>query len=82
MIVLCFQVMQGAKDYQEKLFIQFQLSDYLPQDNFYRQLKGLIDFNFLYASTAIYYGIEGQRSIDPVIFMKLMLGGLSGEHEQ
>lgn len=67
--------MQGKKDYQEKLFIRFQLSDYVPQDNFYRQLKSILDFNFLYASTSKYYGQEGQKSIDPVVFMKLMLVG-------
>lgn len=67
--------MQGKKDYQEKLFIQFQLSDYVPHDNFYRQVKAIIDFSFLYTSTAKYYGIEGQKSIDPVVFMKLMLVG-------
>lgn len=67
--------MQGKKDYQEKLFIRFQLSDYVPQDNFYRQLKSILDFSFLYASTARYYGSEGQKSIDPVVFMKLMLVG-------
>ena len=67
--------MQGKKDYQEKLFIRFQLSDYVPQDNFYRQLKSILDFNFLYTSTAGYYGTEGQKSIDPVVFMKLMLVG-------
>ncbi len=67
--------MQGKKDYQEKLFIQFQLSDHVPQDNFYRHLKTIVDFGFLYASTAKYYGSEGQKSIDPVVFMKLMLVG-------
>ena len=67
--------MQGKKDYQEKLFIRFQLSDYVPQDNFYRQLKSILDFNFLYTSTAGYYGTEGQKSIDPVVFMKLRLVG-------
>lgn len=67
--------MQGKKDYQEKLFIRFQLSDYVPQENFYRQLKSILDFNFLYQSTSKYYGKEGQKSIDPVVFMKLMLVG-------
>lgn len=67
--------MQGKKDYQEKLFIRFQLSDYVPQENFYRQLKGILDFSFLYQSTSEYYGKEGQKSIDPVVFMKLMLVG-------
>lgn len=67
--------MQGKKHHQEKLFIQFQLSDHVPLDNFYRQLKSILDFSFLYASTAKYYGSEGQKSIDPVVFMKLMLVG-------
>jgi len=67
--------MQGKKDYQEKLFIRFQLSDYVPEDNFYRQLKSLLDFSFLYSTTSKYYGKEGQKSIDPIVFMKLMLVG-------
>ena len=67
--------MQGKKQYQEKLFINFQLSDRVPEDNFYRRLKGLIDFSFLYKKTARYYGKEGQQSIDPVVFMKLILVG-------
>lgn len=67
--------MHGKKYYQEKLFIRFQLSDYVPQENFYRQLKSILDFSFLYQSTSKYYGKEGQKSIDPVVFMKLMLVG-------
>jgi transposase len=67
--------MQGKKTHQEKLFIQFQLSDYVPADNFYRRLKKLLDLNFLYQSTSKHYGKEGQKSIDPVVFMKLMLVG-------
>ena len=67
--------MQGKKQYQEKLFINFQLSDRVPEDNFYRRLNGLVDFSFLYKQTASYYGKEGQQSIDPVVFMKLILVG-------
>src|SRR5579859_710308 len=67
--------MQGKKTHQESLFIQFQLSDYVPADNFYRRLKGLLDLDFLYQTTLKYYGKEGQKSIDPVVFMKLMLVG-------
>jgi transposase len=67
--------MQGKKNYQEKLFIKFQLSDHVPADNLYRRLNDIIDFNFLYKTTAQYYGKEGQKSIDPVVFMKLMLAG-------
>jgi transposase len=67
--------MQGKKQYQEKLFVSFQLSSHVPEDNFYRRLKSVIDFQFLYKATAGYYGQEGQKSIDPVVFMKLMLVG-------
>jgi len=67
--------MQGRKNYQEKLFTNFQLSDRIPEDNFYRQLKGVLDLQFLYPATATYYGTEGQKSIDPVVFFKLMLVG-------
>jgi transposase len=67
--------MQGKKQYQEKLFVNFQLSERVPEDNFYRRLITIIDFSFLYSETAKYYGTEGQKSIDPVVFMKLMLVG-------
>ncbi len=67
--------MQGKKEYQEKMFIRFQISDHVLQDKFYRQLKSIVDLSFLYSSTSGYYGKEGQKSIDPVVFMKLMLVG-------
>lgn len=67
--------MQGKKTYQEKLFVNFQLSDYVPADNFYRRLKEQLDLEFIYPLTAEYYGAEGQKSIDPVVFIKLMLVG-------
>lgn len=67
--------MQGRKSFEEKLFIQFQLSDRVPMDNFYRRLNTTLDFHFLYRQTALYYGTEGQESIDPIVFFKLMLVG-------
>jgi transposase len=67
--------MQGKKDYQEKLFAQFQLSDRVPKNNFYRRLKDVLDLDFLYGLTKSYYGESGQKSIDPVVFFKLCLVG-------
>lgn len=67
--------MQGRKNYQEKLYTNFQLSDRVPPDNFYRKLKETLDLRFLYKDTARYYGAEGQESIDPVVFFKLILVG-------
>ncbi len=67
--------MQGKKDYSEKLFTQFQLSEHVPKENFYRRLKAALDLSFLRKLTEGYYGNCGQKSIDPVVFMKLMLVG-------
>lgn len=70
--------MQGKKQYQEKLFITFQLSKRVPENNFYRRLKGELDLSFLRNETKKYYGKEGQKSIDPIVFFKLMLIGYLG----
>jgi len=67
--------MQGNKQYSEKLFLSFRLSERIPKENFYRRLKETLDLDFLYARTRSYYGIEGQKGIDPVVFFKLMLIG-------
>lgn len=67
--------MQGKKQLKEKLFLQFQLSDRVPEDNFYRRLDKALDLSFLRKRTKHYYGKEGQMSIDPVVFFKLILVG-------
>lgn len=67
--------MQGKKHYKEKLFTTFQLSSHIPADNFYRRLKESLDLQWLYKSTKHYYGREGQQSIDPIVFFKLILVG-------
>lgn len=67
--------MQGKKQYQEKLFTSFQLSDHVPEENFYRRLKEALPLQWLYKATRNYYGAEGQQSVDPVVFFKLILIG-------
>ena len=67
--------MQGQKKYQEKLFTSFQLSNYVPENNFYRRLAETIDLQYLYKRTEKHYGTSGQKSIDPVVFFKLSLVG-------
>ena len=67
--------MQGKKEYQEKLFASFQLSERVPAHNFYRRLKEVLDLNYLYLLTRPYYGESGQKSIDPIVFFKLCLVG-------
>jgi transposase len=67
--------MQGIKEYQEKFFVSFRLSEHVPQDNFYRRLKERLDLSYLHTLTKKYYGTEGQKSIDTEVFFKLMLIG-------
>lgn len=67
--------MQGKKNYQEKMFTSFQLSERVPEENFYRRLKEALDLDFLYPLTQKFYGGSGQKSIDPVVFFKLCLTG-------
>lgn len=47
----------------------------VPADNFYRRLSQSLDLHFLYSATSGYYGSEGQESIDPVVFFKMLLVG-------
>ena len=67
--------MQGKKHYTEKLFANFQLSERVPADNFYRRLKQILDIGFVQKETAHLYGSTGNPGIDPVVFFKLMLIG-------
>lgn len=67
--------MQGRQEIQPKLFYQVSLDRLVPADNFYRKLSNTLDLHFLYKATAQYYGSEGQLSIDPVVFFKMLLVG-------
>jgi transposase len=51
------------------------LQELVPANNFYRRLLSFIDFHWIYKQTASYYGSEGQESIDPVVFFKILLVG-------
>ena len=67
--------MQGNKHYNEKLFANFQLSERVPADNFYRRLKEVLDIKFVQKETVHLYGSTGNPGVDPVVFFKLMLVG-------
>lgn len=67
--------MQGRKNYTEKLFLSFRLSDRIPKDNLYRRLREALDLSFLYRDTKELYGSTGNPSIDPVVFFKLLITG-------
>jgi transposase/ribosomal protein S17E len=67
--------MQGTKTFIPKLFTTVNLDQLVPMDNFYRVLNDSLDFHFLRKATQQYYGTEGQLSIDPVVFFKMLLAG-------
>src|SRR5680860_590121 len=67
--------MQGRKNYTEKLFLSFRLSDRIPKENIYRRLRETLDLRFLYKDTKELYGRTGNPSIDPVVFFKLPVTG-------
>jgi transposase len=67
--------MQGNKSPNQKLFYQFSLAGRVPEDNFYRRLKGTLDLSFLKKKAAPLYGKCGQESIDTVVFFKMLLVG-------
>jgi transposase len=67
--------MQGRKNYTEKLFLSFRLSDRIPKENLYRRLRETLDLSFLYKETKELYGKTGNPSIDPVVFFKLLITG-------
>lgn len=67
--------MQGKKQLIPQLFYNTSLENLVPADNFYRKVKEHLDLHFLYKATRDYYGSEGQQSIDPVVFFKILLVG-------
>jgi transposase len=67
--------MQGKKPFSDKRLASFRLSERVPRDNFYRRLKEILDVEWLYEATKSYYGREGHKSLDPVVFFKLILIG-------
>ena len=65
--------MQGKKNFTPQLFVSVNLLDLVPEDNFYRKLLSELNLDFIYKATQKYYGKEGQESIDPVVFFKILL---------
>jgi transposase len=67
--------MQGRKELHSKMMYQIILSDLVPESNIYRLIDRELDLKYLYKATERYYGVEGQESIDPVVFFKICLVG-------
>jgi transposase len=67
--------MVGQREYATKTCPSLTLESYVPNKNIYRRLKQILDLSFVYEAVKPYYGKCGQKSIDPVVFFKLLLIG-------
>ena len=67
--------MQGNKNFTPRMFVNFNLANHIPEDNFYRVLKSILDLRFIKKKTQFLYSKTGRPSIDPVVFFKCMLIG-------
>lgn len=67
--------MTGKKKYEPKMLYSVTLDDLVPEDDFYRKLESVLDLRFLYKEVASLYGKTGKPSIDPIVFIKLLLYG-------
>jgi transposase len=65
--------MLGAKERVFKSHAELSLEEWVPQDNFYRQVQSKLDLNFVRELVAKCYTPFGRPSIDPVVFFKLHL---------
>ena len=63
----------GRHDPQKDLFTyRIDLDERVPEDHPLRQIAEKIDFEFVRAEVAKFYGSNGNVSIDPVVILKLM----------
>lgn len=65
--------MLGHKPRVFKPHLEICLNDLVPQDNFYRQVEGCLDLDFVRDLVCTLYSDKGRPSIDPVVFFKLQL---------
>jgi transposase len=67
--------MRGKKEIQPKLFYQFSLERLVPENNILRRLNKLLDLSFVEVMTRGLYGYNGNKSVDPVVVVKILLLG-------
>jgi transposase len=67
--------MVGKRENTTKTCPSLTIETYVPKNNFYRRLKSILELNFVYEAVKPFYGKCGQKSIDPVVFFKLLLVG-------
>jgi transposase len=77
--------MMGRQDAQHPLYCVVDLEERVPPGHPLRKIKELVDFSFVRAEVARFYGYNGNASVDPVVILKLLfllfLDDVSSERE-
>jgi len=64
--------MMGMQDAQQPLYCVVDLDERVPPGHPLREVKELIDFSFVRAEVARFYGYNGNESVDPAVVLKLL----------
>lgn len=64
--------MMGRQDSQQPLYCVINLEERVPEAHPLRKAQALVDFSFVRAEVARFYGYNGNESLDPVIILKLL----------
>jgi transposase len=66
-------MMGKSQPVEPKLFYHgLSLERRIPQDHILRKVKRLIDFNFIRSQVEPLYGVNGHKSLDPAVILKLI----------
>ena len=67
--------MLKEKQKETKLFYNFNLEQFVPEDHFLRLVDRYIDFNFIRDKVKHLYSHTGKPAVDPVVLIKILLIG-------
>lgn len=67
--------MQGRTYFTDKVSPSFRLSERIPRHNLYYRLHQLLDWEFLYREIQSLYSRTGRPSLNPAVFLKLLMVG-------
>src|ERR1700728_2981584 len=60
---------------QGQFFYAFELDKVVPADHLVRQIDGVLDLDWVHRELAPYYSHTGRPSIDPVLMIRMLIGG-------
>ena len=67
--------MHGKKEFKPKVLYQFSLEKAVPPNHLLRRLQSILELEFIYNKTKDLYGYNGNKSVDPVVVVKILLLG-------